>query len=345
MAHFKNPPISDETLMGYILMALPEEEIARIDEQVMRDPTLSQRICELRELLAPVQISQEETFEPSSNLVSNTLAFVESRAAEIASASAKRSGGMTEVFESAGRGTKLAWLDSLASVAAGVALACLLVPSIWQCRENARKLNCANKLQGLGLALHAFANSNVGGEFPGAEIEGPLAFAGVYALKLKNAQLLDSTNLIWCPSSSTVQLQLQVPGMHEYLRAPLSEQMAWQRTIGGTYAYNLGNIVNGKYIPPRLECGAIVPLAGDTVATFQGDIDCERLIHGVNTVNLLFTDGRVLHVRLQDLDSDGWVDHPYFNRNQMRAVGLGKDDTCLAPSFVPPLTRTAGVAK
>ncbi len=363
MTHPKQPPISDETLLGYILQALPEEECASIDELLFRESAaggcaLTDRICALRELLDPIQNSFDEVFEPSPGLADRTLQGIELFDEESSrgvrenpsvssgfsmDASGKTSPagamvGMSSVLEAAPRGTKVAWLDSLAVIAAGVTILCLIAPSIWEAREQARKIACANRLKGLGMAMQEFACSSSQGEFPCVEIQGPLAFAGVYSIRLNDAQLLDATNFVWCPSRQVVSVGVRVPSYRDYLNATPVQQSAWQRTAGGTYAYNLGYVVDGTYKTPRIGDGLAVPLVGDMLP-LEGVPDHlkEQLIHGVTTVNLLYTDGRVSHLRLVELDTTEHLDHPYRNKKNLRAVGLGYDDTCLAPSFVSPL--------
>ncbi|MFN7333595.1 MAG: hypothetical protein ACK5TC_00905, partial [bacterium] len=62
--------------MGYILMALPEEEQSKIESIAAVDPDLESRIADLRALLSPIQESMTETFEPSGSLVSDTMSLI-----------------------------------------------------------------------------------------------------------------------------------------------------------------------------------------------------------------------------------------------------------------------------
>jgi hypothetical protein len=344
-------PISDETLLGYILTALPQEELDELESRIASDRELHERVASLRELLFPLEESPQQAYEPSGDLVARTMSLVDacSHDRPLATGEYRAStgvpSGFTSVVESSNRQTRWAWIDSLAVVAAGVTLLCVLLPSIWYSREESRRMACSQNLRKLGSALHEFASFNAKGELPSIDIEGPLAFAGSYVLKLNDAQLLESDNLVWCPTQAVAPRHLGIPSMQQYLASSIDGQRSWIKTIGGSYAYHLGNIVDGNYQTPRIASRKIgdlpapdfVPVVGDSVdLSIQRD-SAESLPHASLGSNLLYNDGRVQTIRLTNIDESLGVDHPYLNRHHARAVGIGQDDTCLAPSFVPPV--------
>ncbi|AMV35152.1 hypothetical protein VN12_23705 [Pirellula sp. SH-Sr6A] len=352
MTQPQRQPISDETLFGYLLSALPKEESDEIDSRLLWDQELQQRSIDLRALLAPLAETSAEVYEPSGDLVSRTISQLDSSPARDAAPLRQPHNdvacptGFTSVMESASRQIRWAWIDSLAMVAAGVTLLCVLLPSVWYSREESRRLACSQNLRKFGNAIHEFASFNARGELPSIDIEGPLAFAGSYVLKLNESQLLESNELVWCPSQQSAPKHLGIPSMQQYLASSLEQQRSWIKTIGGSYAYHLGNIVDGRYETPRIASNLrveqpthdFVPIIGDLVDISRLEDESQPLSHGPQISNLLYKDGRVHSVRLRSLEASAGLDHPYLNRHQARAVGIGQDDTCLAPSFVPPVS-------
>ena len=71
-----NSSISDETLLGYLLLALPEDEQWRIETLALSDSVLQQRIQDLRDLLAPIQAFSQSVESPR-NLTASTMALIE----------------------------------------------------------------------------------------------------------------------------------------------------------------------------------------------------------------------------------------------------------------------------
>jgi hypothetical protein len=341
--HSSSRTISDETLMGYILMALPEEEQSKIESIAAIDPDLESRIADLRSLLSPIQESMRETFEPSGSLVSDTMSLIGDQSESFASlalapsSSAGSLGTMSAVLESANRQTRWAWIDSLVVVAAGVTILCLLLPSVWFSREEARRVSCANNLRQLGEAIQGFAHGNAKNELPSIELEGPLAFAGVYVMKLKDAQLMESPSWVWCPANNVARLDITIPSVSQYLQASSAQQQSWRKTMGGSYSYSLGFIVDGVYQTPTMNEPFSSPVIGDTLLVTSLDTESPRAEHAISCANILFSNGSVRHVPLNDSGVSELLDHPYLNRQQYRSAGIGKDDSCLAPSHFAPI--------
>lgn len=330
-----NNNISDETLLGYLLLALPQDEQEQIDRLAALDPVLNQRIQDLRGLLDPLK-QPEEHFEPRANLSSSTMKLIQDavsgdhstdRRSEVVSMSQPR-------FESS-RATKLAWLDSLVTLAAGVVILSLLLPSIRVTQESARRVACASNIQEIGKALTAFAYGNPERRLPRIDVSGPLSFAGVYAIRLKDAGLLPRSNRVWCPARDCVDIDQPIPTGSAYLSASPTTQNNLRYTVGGNYAYNLGNVVAGVYVTPSMDSDSYFPVMGDSLWSIESD---EGLgwIHGRNASNILFSDGRVQYVRVDRIDAP-FVDNPYLNRARQQAAGFGVDDCCLGPSFQSPL--------
>ena len=72
----RNSNISDETLLGFLLFALPEAEQWRIESLAITDPTLRQRIEDLKDLLVPIG-ELSHPVELPVDLTASTMAFIE----------------------------------------------------------------------------------------------------------------------------------------------------------------------------------------------------------------------------------------------------------------------------
>ncbi len=333
--------VDDETLLGYILMALPDEMQSQIDALVVADESLTERIRDLRSLLEPVQQGLPEAFEPNGDLVARTLELIANTPEEITNGG--ESAAMSSVNEYASRQTRYAWIDSLVVVAAGITILCLLLPSIWHTREEARRFACVENLRELNDSLQSFAGLNPKGQYPSIELEGPLSFAGVYALKLNDAQLLSSPRLVWCPSNGAGMLTGSMPSEAGFLRSDPASQRAWQKSIGGNYAYNLGRFVDGVYQTPRISDGGMTPLVGDALGVMN--LESGNLsTHAVHSANVLFASGQIRLIRSSDFD-EKVMDDPYWNRIFCRAAGVDAEDHCLGASPFRPIVNQQTIDK
>jgi len=336
----RSQAISDETLFGYLLVALPEAEQSHIDSMAIVDPKLRQRIEDLRILLTPLE-SPIERYEPSSDLVGSTMSIIQQSTAPTnglvpdgsnRSASSILSSPMFETDRRVG----LAWIDSLVTLAAGIVILSVLLPSVWYSRESSRRTACAENLRELGQALTAFAQGDPEQRLPRIEMNGPLAFAGVYAFRLQDAGLLGASRWVWCPSVVCLDPEQTVPTTRVYLRASPMHQVGLKYNASGNYSYNLGHLANEGYETPKLGGRSHFAVLGDSLLSI-GSIDNTQSVHGQNTSNILFEDGHIQSVRLRTRNAAPMIDNPYLNREQKQAVGLDVNDTCLGPSFQNPL--------
>jgi hypothetical protein len=300
---------------------------------------------------------KEEVFEPDHTLVARTMELI-----QVYDRPPREQGtkpivaGLSAVVEAAHRTVRVAWVDSLALVAAGVTLLCVLLPSVWYSREESRRFACSNNLREIGESLQRFADTNGRHQFPKIETQGPMSFAGVYVVRLQEAGLLGSTQLLWCPTNARSSFQVSVPSTAQLMQAPVDLHDSWRRFIGGSYAYNLGVMENGVYRTP-CSTEVDVPILGDMVCEEDIKANLKPVIHGTNITNILYSDGKVRAIKLPslaasnrssklpisktDTDSDAsWnaVDHPYLNRSLINAAGLDTNDWCLGPSYRSPLS-------
>lgn len=334
--------ISDETLLGYLLLALPDAEQWRIESLAFEDETLRRRIADLRDLLEPMREAPQQ-FEPRSDLTESTMALIQQATQEGNAASQQSAAGMSQPLFENNRATQLAWIDSLVALVAGITILTVLLPSVWYSRESARRSSCAANLRELGHALTMFAAGNQDRQLPKIEANGPLCFAGVYAVRLKGAGLLESSRWIWCPAIESMDVGQEIPSIQSFMAASPVTQDRWRFTAGGNISYNLGNIVDSDYETPRLRGSgrSHFPLLGDSILTIdsegeRGAVHGLAAAHASNVANVLYDDGRVQAVLYSQLNVSSAIDNPFLNRDLLQAVGCGLDDSCLGPSFQNP---------
>ena len=238
------------------------------------------------------------------------------------------------------------WFDLLASSAAATVLLGLLLPALAEGRFEARKNTCQDNMRQLGTELTQFVARNQQGRLPAVAERGPEAFAGVYALRLRDAGLLNDASIRWCPSlepSAAMRATAGGAGQQPELvsldtlhRASVNRLQALQRAAGGHYAYTLGVLEGQHFAPPRYESRASFAVMSDAPLgrVTAGGVASDRIGHSGRGINVLYEDGRVAFVALSDLDA--MPDHPLLNHRGEVEAGGNVDDAALAPSWHPP---------
>jgi len=157
------------------------------------------------------------------------------------------------------RSRRFAWSDLLVAGLASAAVFALLIPSIARGRYEARNLACQEHLRQLGTAITQFVMLDRHQSLPLIAENGPEAFAGMYAVRLSESQLLDDGELRFCPEmelpvADSVDESYQsdseemtvidrvvrlddLRDAHQSAKADKLKRM--QRTAGGDYALRL----------------------------------------------------------------------------------------------------------
>lgn len=377
------PKPSDETLLGYLIGGLSDDENARIELMLEHDASLRQRLRDLRSMLEPLASglgaegfgtedsstedsstekvsaesnntedintefigTEDSAYEPRAGLVSDTMSLIIEQESSKGQRPVGFGGASNLDWSDAPIGTRLAWLDSLVALAAGIIFLSFLLPTIWRWRESARQISCAENLRNLGVALTGFTDFSPQHRFPAINTSGPLTFAGVYAIRLQDASLLDSSKWLHCPSNDYIDFPMPVPTSAEFLAAAPDQQRIWRYVAGGNYAYNLGNLVDGKYEAPRSDSPVRVALVGDMWPKTLGAIEnvgSPIVLHGDRGANILYSDGSTQWIRIPEQVQGLAVDHPFLNADLEQGVGRGLKDACLAPSYWLPAADLPG---
>ncbi len=316
-----------EQLLGYLLDALEDAERIEVEQQLEANPELRDELETLARTLEPLAETYEE-FEPPARLAERACSLV------AACTSVTPAGkGLRPVTRAEVRGRNR-WSIADVVVMAGICLAgaMLFFPAISQSRYAARLQACQNNLRELGFALVDFSEKAGQGHFPEVPIEGNRAVAGIYAPILLDAGYLTDESRIICPSSALAEREINwvVPSLVEIDQASGRALVLIQASIGGSYGYNLGVVVNGLHRAPRN--------LGRTHFAMMSDAPSVQLAghrstnHGGRGDNILYEDGHIRYVVEQSTEGDD----PFVNRLGWMEAGLDINDSVVAPSFTPP---------
>lgn len=256
--------VSDEDLVGFALGALEPAEHARVAAALQVNPILRERLAEIRAALTPLDEIFEDDTSPPLGLTELTMARIAQepfpeRSIESAALSSENKTKVDRIrssnggfeFEDAKSGFRF-W-DSLALSASFLLIAGLFFPALLNGRSHARRVECAYNLSSLASLLTQYASLAADGRIPEVPKNGYRSFAGIYAVQLNDAYLLDDSKQLWCPSmvSFSPDCQLSLPS-DERLRSSTNSEMALFRSwVGGSYAYNLGVVDGRRLKAPR----------------------------------------------------------------------------------------------
>ncbi len=345
-------PIDDPMLLGYLLGILDADETKQVELAVERDSAVASQLEYLRQRFASVlKAGDADVPEPSGDLARRTVTAIGSGRSNSTAVAATRCKMFSRLFSgppidvdslesSTGRSGVFRNLLELSVFAMSVLVfGCVTLSWALQTQERARRQRCAFQLANLGIAIQDYAFHRQDQIAPEVDLDGPLAFAGVYAPRLNNQQLLNRDDCLWCPNSSETITFLHdspvdsLPSLAQLMAANDEQLKAWQRWIGGSYAYNLGVFSDGRYQTPRFLSRANFAIMGDSPTIENGQIKWNS--HGINLCNVLFEDG---HVKLvycgprREL-----IGHPFLNDEGNLKAGLNDQDSAMGPSFYRPL--------
>ncbi len=356
-----------EDLLGYLLGALEPDETARIEAAIRKDPELRRQLDQVQRSLEPLAGGDLDAAEPPPiDLVSRTLdALPPLTAATRPSGDPARQtpqavaghGGSVGLSPSTDRVGSAFWRWQdwcVASISAAVVLA-LLLPAIWNGRFEARKIACQDNLRRLGTAITQFVTRSEQNRLPAVSPGGPEAFAGVYAVRLGEAGLLDDPTIRWCPSFELPVARRSssfddrptegIATIQDLYAASVDRLREFQRFAGGHYAYTLGVRDEGRFGSPRYEqrSGFAImsdaPLGGFSVGGMLSPQRFPRPIaHDGRGLNVLYEDGHVRFITVGALI--GLPDDPWLNHLGDAEAGITPDDAALAPSWRPPFMNS-----
>ena len=271
-------------LIGYLLGALDETEHQEIQQQIDTDPSLREKLDRLEQQLRPLESYRH--CEPPAHLAADTVSYVfdyvDNQAPQPAS-----------VISRPAR-TKKNWsrwdLIITSTLLVGVAL--LIVPGVANSRYQAELRECQFNLQEIGQGLLGYSMVH-NGYYPAVPDNANLGVAGYFPPVLLESGFLDRPDLVYCPSESVPEEWRSggVPKSSEVMEATGEELKKLQLRMGGSYGFNVGYVIDGKYYRIRNLGRPFFAIAADQPHPVGPDLSSNN--HGGRGQNVLFEDGHV----------------------------------------------------
>lgn len=332
-------PFSDEDLIAYLLGDANLQQRQRIEAGLVEDEDLRARLSELRMVLGQLN-SMQRTYEPPADLLATTMARIDEVSkqaddSQFAKEPVRVASSLSAVSEVRLRRTT--W-DSTALIACLAVLFCMFIPTVLRARFESRRAQCAYRLSYMGRGLIDRALTDPQQRFQAVALQGPAAFAGIYAIGLGEAGLVNSPAQLRCaslegcrPKRETLEFMPTMAQLKTY-DTPMLELCRVE--VGGDYAYCLGVVDQGMIVPPRCEGKSNFAVLADAPLMQEG-----RQVfaaHDGRGMNIFFEDGHVAFV-VSECWQDQIGDNPFCNNLQAREAGLTKYDASLGPSHFRPL--------
>ena len=362
-------PVMDLDLVGYALGILSPLETERVTEAVRHDPQLQRELDRIRQTLTRLSDGAAETEMPAHDLIEQTLDQIpdglpptfaepartdeaEPLASETSRELATNPGdgvsvptmplrGMTPSSSPPGSRSMSA-MNAAALVTAAAVVLAISFPVVSRWRAAARRMACQDQMRSIGTAITQFVLRDPQNRLPAIAPSGAEAFAGMYAVHLADAGLMEEQRWRWCPESDLPAALAhedwnprRLPTATEVRSAAVPTLAAMQRHAGGHYGYTLGVRDRTHYHAPRYESRPTFAVLADLPMTLSQHDD--RLgvqsSHG-DGINVLFEDNSVRFVSLVALPS--LPDPPLQNHLGLSEAGVTLDDASLGPSWRAP---------
>ena len=342
-----------EDLIGYLLGALEPHEMDRVAELLRHDPAAREELAKIEESLRPLEEGYEPVV-PRSDLVARTLenlpplpgvpnSHQESGLIPDTCAPPVTLSPMSDAHGASGR-SSMSWLDWVSGSIAVAILLGLLLPAIAQGRFESRNAACQDGLRRFGTMLSYYVTRSQQEQLPAVSAEGREAFAGVYAVRLHDAGLLNEPSMRWCPSMDPPAPEDRLDDAEHFVSvadlhtAPINRLKELQRITGGHYSYTLGVVDQDRLVAPRYKSRTNFAVMSDApLAITQGRVDSKHIGHSGKGINVLYEDG---HTQFFTLDAlEAMPDHPLMNHRGLQEAGVNTDDASLGPSWRAPFVN------
>ena len=312
-------------LVGYLLNALEPAEQELLEQRLAGDAQLRQDLELLHRSLDPLR-ADRGFFEAPRGLAERTYRYVLERTVTLEAPNVKSS----------------RWTFSDVTIMAGIMLiaSSLFFPVLHHSRQSARLAGCQNNLRQIGTSLVGYSGRHHG-LFP--EIQPGAIWARPACMRFAlRTRVVSDPNVVVCPSSQLAE-QRNFPSAqhHRAENAKGQTLVTLHRTMGGSYGYTLGHLVNDEYRPTRNRQRKNFALVADApLLTSEGP---RSFNHGGSGQNVLFEDGHVEYLTLCEIG--GCHDNIYLNDQDQPAAGLHENDSVVAGSSARPLIMPVKLQK
>ncbi|GBD36661.1 hypothetical protein HRbin36_01788 [bacterium HR36] len=361
--------MNEADLIGYVLGLLDDAERQAVDNHLANSPEHRAQVERLRHWLRLLPLGESD---PPDELWFRTLLRVEQAPSAGPAVGFQSSrpesvvAAKTTQDSSAGLGNAssardyLDWstgtapaaqsrwriVDILVIVVLGLLVAALIPPAVLQAKSREKIMACQNNLRKFYDCLCQYAQQHAE-QFPAVEERGPLAHAGVFVLRLRDAGIWDHDLSVVCPANrrNGNPLPQDWPTLKQWCdwgMAPDGEcrrlYWEWCRRLSGCYAYHLGYRTNGdRLCGLTLRDEGCLPILADRPPRDEEDPGWQARNspnHAGLGQNVLYVGG---HVKFQRFRLCGHLrDDIYLNRDRKLAAGCDRFDSVLAPSEATP---------
>ncbi|WP_146119241.1 DUF1559 domain-containing protein [Blastopirellula marina] len=337
-----------DNLLGYLLNALEEDEARDVEVMAERSPEVEH---ELKRLKTHVNLLEDSWVDvsPPAGLAARACAFLDSPIERTAAAQTVAADQSSETplddrpiasnsraFSAlTSNSSRFTFADMLVATGACLAAAVIFFPALASSRMLASRLQCENNLHQVGMALHEFAYQNKQQAYPAIDADGPTNFAGSFGLPLVEQGYLKSPEYLSCAANREKTDKFRLPTLKEVAQAAPEQIPGLHANFDLVYNYNLGTQQNGRVTPPKMQGRADYPVVSDIVRVGdKGKLSPKG--HGVTGVNVLFDDGRVEFIRLDEIPE--LVRQYYFNDLGKVEAGVNENDPVLGSGFTKALS-------
>ncbi|MEZ6096562.1 MAG: hypothetical protein R3C03_20425 [Pirellulaceae bacterium] len=347
--------VDDDPQLEEELLQLKNQlaQLELVDRPVGPPAGLARRTCQL---IAATNRSAEENgidlrrhpaFEAPTPLESLELKGDDVRRSEYELASGK--GGLETTTQAAGLSaadstelqlghgwarSRFSFSDFIVAVTAATIIGALLFPALLMSRFDQRVNHCQNNLGQLYRSMVTYAD-NHDGRFISIPTEGKLSYVGAYAPFLKDQGLIDNDSVFLCPGvDRKVGNEFRIPTLSEIQATECAKKLGeCAKRMSGDYGFTMGCMEGEEYRgPSALGRGYYVLLADSPSCRNWGRASNN---HGGQGQNCVMEDGRVLYLK-QPVFGEDLI---YLNDLNMVGPGVNENDSVIAPSHVPMVTK------
>ena len=312
-----------ENIIGYLLGALDDDEMARFEAELEADSDLQLLV---QDAARSLQVLGDDTaLEPPPGLLEATTTrireFVPSQ--------------MAVRREPVGDSGSWSLFDMIVAASVLFVGCMLFVPAIQGSRIHAQIAGCQDNLRDIGRALIQFSENDERHAFPGIPNDRRTGIAGIYATKLREAGFLTEEHNFYCPSYSRQDLCMeesifQIPSLEDFSKVHGPALARLQASAGGTYGYILGFFKDGSVQAVRNEDRHHYAICADQPSC-EAQPNHQPLTHR----NVLFETGAV---RLFPCSLVEWNEDRLFEDALGRVqAGVDKNDIVIGASATRPV--------